>query len=354
MRSQCCVAFGGTGSLVPNAKGAHPYQADVPAEYADRARWFLLDTSLTPQGLRPEEFDNAHPPSQQTEVPVFALALVSGAAPEREWLVFAHAPREARRDVQIQLPDFGPIRVDVPQSGSFFHVSEKDRSTRVIVAGGPASLHIDAPQMIAAGEPASLSVSELYNPRGSIDSVEWDLGDGAHEKRDQITHRYSKPGQYFISVVGRQDGTEVVRRQTPLFVGIGPQAGQVCRLLMKGALAEGMASWIWLSDWDKVEYHFIPDASGKGNIGFLAGGKWVQDEARGMVLELNGSSDRVEIGNSPDINAAAECPQRTMALWFRAKSVDPVDSKSPGPSATCFTRREAQAAASTWFWNKKS
>jgi hypothetical protein len=102
-------------------------------------------------------------------------------------------------------------------------------------------------------------------------------------------------------------------------VGLKPEEGLVCRLLMKGALREGMKSWIWLSTWDKVEYHFIPDASGAGNLGFLAGGAWVNDEQRGTVLELDGRHDRVEINNSPDINTGSAYPNRTIAFWFRAR-----------------------------------
>jgi len=96
------------------------------------------------------------------------------------------------------------------------------------------------------------------------------------------------------------------------------EEGLVCRLLMKGALAKGMKSWVWLGDWDKVDYHFIPDASGAGNMGFLAGGTWVNDPQRGTVLELDGRHDRVEIAGSAEINTAGPYPNRTIALWFRA------------------------------------
>ena len=105
-------------------------------------------------------------------------------------------------------------------------------------------------------------------------------------------------------------------------MGLQREKDLVCRLLMKGALADGMKSWLWLSTWDKIDYHFIPDASGTGNIGFLAGGKWVSDPQRGVVLELDGKHDRVEITGSPDINSAAACRNRTVALWFRPGSSD--------------------------------
>jgi hypothetical protein len=111
-----------------------------------------------------------------------------------------------------------------------------------------------------------------------------------------------------------------VQKQVPVFVGLKPEKDVVCRLLMKGALRDGMKSWIWQGGWDKVDYSFIPDASGANNLGFLAGGKWVKDGERGLVLELNGKRERVEISNSVDINAGAKYPQRTVAFWFRARN----------------------------------
>jgi hypothetical protein len=310
------------GKLVANRKGKHPFQADVPPEYKDVERWFLLDTSLTPKELRAEEFDNANPPSRQTEIPVFALALVLGSAPEREWLVYAHAPRQARTGVEITVPDYGAITVDVPQAGSFFHVREKGRQVQAVPKGGPASLRLEAPKFVEVGAPAAFAATEKYSPAGTLGPVAWAFGDGQRESGDRVTHRFAKAGQYLVSAAGARDGTVVVRDQVPVFVGLKPEEGLVCRLLMKGALRQGMTSWIWLSNWDKVEYHFIPDASGAGNIGFAAGGAWVTDETRGMVLELDGRHERVEITNSLDVNTGSAYRNRTVAFWFRAGRKD--------------------------------
>ncbi len=129
-------------------------------------------------------------------------------------------------------------------------------------------------------------------------------------------------------------------RQVPAFVGLKPEKEQVCRLLMKGALRDGMTSWIWLSGWDKADYHLIPDASGAGNPGFLAGGTWSTDDLRGKVLELDGKHDRVEINNSPELNLSNGHPNRTIAFWMRAKKTTPADpldaldakAKKPAPT----------------------
>ena len=312
------------GALVNNPKGQHPYQADVPPEYKKVDRWFLLDTNLSPKELAPEEFDNAKPPARQLEIPVFSLAYVLGKAPEREWLVFAHSPRHARLGVVITVPSFGPITVDVPQAGSFFHVKENGKTVNAIVKGGPASFQVNAPRSVKSGTPITFNVSEKYSPAGKIDAVTWDFGNGPING-DQVMFQFASPGQRLATVIGYQNGKEVVRKQTPIFVDFEPGPGEVCRLLMKGALEEHMKSWIWHGGWDKADYTFIPDASGKNNFGFLAGGAWVKDDQRGEVLELNGQRDRVEISNTADINVGKTYPNRTVAFWFRGKEqkIDP-------------------------------
>jgi hypothetical protein len=306
------------GTLVANLKGRHPFQSDIPSEYKNVERWFLLDTTLTPKELKPEEFDNAKPPSRQVEVPVYALALTLGKAPEREWLVYAHSPRFARLGVGVTVPDFGAITVDVPQSGSFWRVSEKDKSVTPVHKGGPASFRLEGPTFVEAGELAKFKISEKYDPDSKFEKLPWwEWGDGwVGTGGDETTWRFKKPGQYLVKVSVSKD--QAISQEVPVFVGMKPEQGLVCRLLMRGALRDGMKSWIWLGGWDKVDYHFIPDASGSNNFGFLAGGKWVEDEKHGTVLELNGVRERVEISNSPLINAGPSYSNRTVAFWFRA------------------------------------
>lgn len=103
------------GSLVPNRKHTHPYQVDVPDEYKDEDRWFLLDTNLDP--ARPWKLD--------TELPVFALAITMGKAGAREWLVYAHAPLGLRQNVEVTVPDYGSIKIDVPTRGAFYLLNEQ-------------------------------------------------------------------------------------------------------------------------------------------------------------------------------------------------------------------------------------
>ncbi len=110
------------GSLVPNRAGAHPYQTVIPAEYQSVDRWFLLDTSLDPK--RPWELG--------TPLPVFALALALGDPPRRRWLVYAHAPLGERQSVQVMIPGFRAVTINVEVGGSFYLADEKSRRAQEV------------------------------------------------------------------------------------------------------------------------------------------------------------------------------------------------------------------------------
>lgn len=106
------------GRLVVNSEHEHPFNVDLPERYEESDRWFLLDTNRDPD--RPWEFT--------TPLPVFSLARVigEGRGGGREWLVYAHAPMGDRTDVQIEVPEYGKITVDVSLEGAFYHVREEN------------------------------------------------------------------------------------------------------------------------------------------------------------------------------------------------------------------------------------
>ena len=106
------------GKLVANRTAKHPYQENIPAEYKDVDRWFLLDTDVMPP--RPWKLD--------TPIPAFAVTLEKGEAPNRQWLHYAHAPTGECRNVKIVIPKVKAVTVDVPVAGAFFLVDEKTES----------------------------------------------------------------------------------------------------------------------------------------------------------------------------------------------------------------------------------
>ena len=110
------------GELVPNKAHQHPYQTDVPEKYRNIDRWYLLDTSLDPE----------RPWDRHTGIPVFSLALVRGSEGARKWLLYAHSPLKDRNDVQITIPNFKAVTVDVPRAGAFYLVDEKRENSEVV------------------------------------------------------------------------------------------------------------------------------------------------------------------------------------------------------------------------------
>jgi len=118
--------FWRSGTLVPNHTRLHPYQVDIPTEYTSEDRWFLLNTDLNPPGSW----------SLTTELPVMALARVIGQSNQREWLIYAHAPVGPRNQVQVEIPDYKKIVLDVPVAGAFYYVRESDGTLRRIGATG--------------------------------------------------------------------------------------------------------------------------------------------------------------------------------------------------------------------------
>ena len=121
-REETLQRFWRRGELVANRARLHPYQADVPPRYAKEDRWFLLDSTADP----PRPF------TATTRLAVFALALVLGEKPQREWLVYAHAPLGDRRQVGLVIPDFQTVTVDVPVAGAFYRVLEKPGAPPVV------------------------------------------------------------------------------------------------------------------------------------------------------------------------------------------------------------------------------
>lgn len=110
------------GTLVPNHAHEHPYQTNIPEEYEKVDRWFLLDTNLDPP----------RPWKLETKIPVFSLAFVTGEKNNRRWLVYAHSPLQDRKNVEITIPEYGKITVDVPVAGAFYEVDEKTKQVQPV------------------------------------------------------------------------------------------------------------------------------------------------------------------------------------------------------------------------------
>jgi hypothetical protein len=117
-RDPVLTRFWRKGELVANRRRPHPFNDRVPAKWQGVDRWFNLDTSLDPGGKW----------TLKTELPVMAVARVLGEKGRREWLVYAHATKTDRADVELTIPDYGKVKVSPPVAGGYYWVKEADRS----------------------------------------------------------------------------------------------------------------------------------------------------------------------------------------------------------------------------------
>ena len=113
--------FWRAGTLVENTTDSHPYQANVPKEYRDAPRWFLLNADINHKGTPSRKWKTTR------EIPVFSIALQLGTPPDREWLVYAFSPLEKQQGVKIGLPGYDTISINTTPSGVFYHISAKDK-----------------------------------------------------------------------------------------------------------------------------------------------------------------------------------------------------------------------------------
>ncbi len=117
------------GELVPNQTRQHPFQANVPQNFSNANRWFDLNTNLDPSGT-----------DYNLQWPVWTLARVLGEKPNREWLVYAHAPKGAKANVQVTIPDYKSIELpSISISGSFYHVIEATGAIKQVANGDSIS-----------------------------------------------------------------------------------------------------------------------------------------------------------------------------------------------------------------------
>ncbi|MEA2017423.1 MAG: hypothetical protein U9N59_03150, partial [Campylobacterota bacterium] len=104
--------FWRSGELV--GSGESDLNANIPEQYKNDPRWFLLDTDANPP----------RPWAEDAEIAVWAFALVKGEAPNREWLVYVQSPSGDKSDVTVTIPEYKDVLVDSRVEGNFFILSE--------------------------------------------------------------------------------------------------------------------------------------------------------------------------------------------------------------------------------------
>lgn len=111
--------FWKNGTLVSN--GESDLNKNIPEQYKNDPRWFLLDTDKNPP----------RPWANYAAIPVWAFALVKGEAPNREWLVYVQSPDGDVSGVTVSIPRYGDVLVDGSETGSFYGLKENSTTIKI-------------------------------------------------------------------------------------------------------------------------------------------------------------------------------------------------------------------------------
>ncbi len=197
-RSELLKRFWRHGELVANPDFTNPVVHGIPEELRDESRWYRLATNLDP----PKPWDI------QTHLPVYALARVLGEKPKRQWLLYAHAPMgKDREGVEITIPGYGAVTVDVPVEGGFYHVTEADGAVRAVEgARNPAVEADNAPPVAREDEYAIAGGEALTTTRMRFSGVPGVLRNDTDAEGDPLTARLHE-GPSHGKLVFRPEGT---------------------------------------------------------------------------------------------------------------------------------------------------
>ncbi|MFW6336977.1 MAG: LamG domain-containing protein [Phycisphaeraceae bacterium] len=268
--------------------------------------------------------------SDPTKLRVLALAHKLGEAPDRRWLIYAHAPLGGVTGPKVTLPDYDK-QVELPQvakSGSFFLVHEGEDVAKTIIPGGPAELELKVGSRFAGtGEQVDVEASVAFAPEGGFTSFDWSLGDGKSHQTDRLGKfdtKVTEQGLQMIRVTGTTADGEKVVADAPVFVGGEPDEAVVYDLELSDASGwEGVWQGVGPDQREMLTYRMVPNPGRAPDIP-LHGGTFVQDEDLGRrVLELS-HDDEGLWGDRSDLTCGHPegHPNVTVSLRFKAESLD--------------------------------
>ncbi len=311
------------GELVPNRAEPPWFNAldeSHPQWVRDLDRWYLLTCDANPPR---DTWEN------NTVIRVFAQALRLGQAPERRWLIYAHAPLGAVPNPTVIVPEHGPVVLpSVPKSGSFFLLEESKGTLELVLAGGPDELNVTADRrQVAPGEPVTLEAKIAHAPGKSFAGFAWNFGDGQTLEQATlapVTHTFAQPGEYLVAVDARLADGGTLREQVAIQVGQAPAATVIYDLSLATAFD-------WQGPWDAaaddparlLTYRHLPNR-GRAPNPALVGGQFVDDPERGRVLAIDSPETAVWlIRNADTVMDQEGHPDYTLSLRFKAEDTGP-------------------------------
>jgi hypothetical protein len=122
--------FWRSAELVVNTAQVHPYwDTLLPSSPIDETkRWIFLTCSTDPNWNAPVLNDRLY-----AIVPVYAIAMKTGTAPSREWLLITTPTIEDTSSVTITIPDYQNVTLDLTVGGQYWHIVEGQAPVEVTV-----------------------------------------------------------------------------------------------------------------------------------------------------------------------------------------------------------------------------
>ena len=145
--------FWKNGKLVSN--GESDLNSNIPEQYQDDPRWFLLDVDANP----------SRPWSDSSNIKVWSFALVKGTAPNREWLIFTQSPETEMSNVTVTIPEHEDVLIDSDKNGKFFILLENDNQLNPMTFQTISEESTTLPNVISPySETVNLPTCDANNP----------------------------------------------------------------------------------------------------------------------------------------------------------------------------------------------
>ena len=141
------MRFWRKGNMVPNLDyknqtgREHPMGDGLNSEpwktlWAGENRFYQLTVDINPpfkSWPKDNDVSNTLAENVNGRIKVWAIAYVLGESPNREWLLLVQSPTQDRNNVTVTVPNFGDVKVNVQQKGTFYHLREG--STEITTVG---------------------------------------------------------------------------------------------------------------------------------------------------------------------------------------------------------------------------
>lgn len=107
------------------------------------------------------------------------------------------------------------------------YVANTARLTQMVVINEPPKAVIEAPEKAAPYQTVYFDAHKSYDTDGSILAYQWNMGDGSAKSGVRVSHRYTRPGNYSVTLTVEDDGTTLCTKRktsTSIWINRSPQA----------------------------------------------------------------------------------------------------------------------------------